>query len=147
VAANNSTARTWNNQVNGSFNWTVGNSGLTIQTDMNYNWYNGYTTGHDPEYIWNANISMQVFKRQATVALKAYDILNQAKTLSVSDNGNVYSETHNNTLGRYVIVSFTWRFGTFSGFGGGRGMGGPGRGGFGGGRGGRGGFGGGRRPF
>ena len=147
VAANNSTARTWNNQVNGSFNWTVGNSGLTIQTDMNYNWYNGYTTGHDPEYIWNANISMQVFKRQATVALRAYDILNQAKTLSVSDNGNVYSETHNNTLGRYVIVSFTWRFGTFSGFGGGRGMGGPGRGGFGGGRGGRGGFGGGRRPF
>ena len=26
---------------------------------------------------------------------------------------NYYQETRNNTLGRYVILSFTWRFGNF----------------------------------
>ncbi|MBO4761180.1 MAG: outer membrane beta-barrel protein [Bacteroidales bacterium] len=134
--ASKSTNRTWNNTVNGSVNWTVGKTGLTIQSDMNYKWYKGYATQQDPEYIWNANISMQVFKNQATISLRAFDILNQAKNLSVSDTANYHVESRNNTLGRYVLLSFTWKFGTFSG------RGGRGRGGFGG----RGGYGGGRRP-
>ena len=79
---------------------------------------------------------MQVFKNRATISLRAYDILNQAKNLSVSDTANYHIESRNNTLGRYVLLSFTWKFGTFSG------RGGRGRGGFGG----RGGYGGGRRP-
>ncbi|MCR5244476.1 MAG: TonB-dependent receptor family protein [Bacteroidales bacterium] len=128
--ASKSTDRTWNNQLNGSVDWTVGKSGLTIQTDMNYNWYKGYTTKQDPEYIWNANISMQMFKKQGTLSLRAYDILNQAKNLSVSDTANYHIESRNNTLGRYVILSFTWRFGTFGGQKGGHGFGG--RGGYGG---------------
>ncbi len=48
-----------------------------------------------------------------TIALKGYDILGQAKNLSVTDNENYHSEVVNNTLGRYVILSLTWRFGKF----------------------------------
>lgn len=54
-----------------------------------------------------------------TLALRGYDILGQSKNLMVSDSANYHSESVNNTLGRYVIVSLTWRFGTM---GGGRGM-------------------------
>ena len=61
-------------------------------------------------------------------SLKAYDILNQAKNLSVSDSNGVYRETWNNTLGRYIIVALTYRFGTFGGHRGGMRMGPGGRG-------------------
>ena len=58
---------------------------------------------------------MPLFKRKATVSLKAYDILEQARNLRVNVTDNYYQETRNNTLGRYVILSFTWRFGNFGG--------------------------------
>ena len=72
----------------------------------------------------NAEITKLLFKDKFTLALKAYDILGQSKNLSVSDSANYHTETRNNTLGRYVILSLTYRFGTFGG-GGGRGPGGP----------------------
>ena len=33
--------------------------------------------------------------------------------MRVASTDNYYSETRNNTLGRYVMLSFTWRFGNF----------------------------------
>ena len=122
-------AATWNNQVSGSFKWTIGQSGVEIGTDANYNWYNGYTTPQDPQFVWNANVSVPLFKRQATLSLRAYDILDQAKNLRVSITDNYYQETLNNTLGRYIMLSLTWRFGSFGGQNGNRRMGPPGMGG------------------
>jgi len=104
---------TLSNQVSGSFKWTVGTSGFELSTDADYNWYNGYTTQVDPQLIWNAQISKLILRNQATIALKAYDILAQGTNFSVSDTQNYHQETYNNTLGRYVILSFTWRFGNF----------------------------------
>ena len=106
-------APTWNNQVSGSFKWTIGNSGIELGTDANYNWYNGYTSAPPAQFVWNASFSMPVFKRQGTISLKAYDILGQAKNLTVSDTNNYHQEVLNNTLGRYIMLSFTWRFGNF----------------------------------
>ena len=104
---------TWANQVGSSFKWTVGQSGFEMSTDVNYNWYRGYTTDQPSEFVWNASISQQVFKRMGTISLKAYDILDQAKNLTVTDTANYHSEVRNNTLGRYIILSFTLRFGNF----------------------------------
>ena len=106
-------AATWNNQVSGSVKWTIGESGVEISTDANYNWYNGYTTYQAPELVWNASVSVPLFRRRATLSLKAYDILDQAKNLNVTMTDNYYQETVNNTLGRYIMLSFTWRFGNF----------------------------------
>ena len=138
----NAVAATWNNAVNGSFMWTVGDTGLSINTDANYRWYRGYTTEQPSEFIWNASISKTIFRGQATISLAAYDILGQSRAQNVTITDNYYQETNNRTrLGRYIMLNFSWRFGTF---GGGRGM----FGGMGGGRGGRGGgFGGGRGGF
>ena len=47
------------------------------------------------------------------MSLKAYDLLDQAKNVRVTTTDNYYQETRNNTLGRYIILSFTWRFGNF----------------------------------
>lgn len=124
--ANANTKATWSNQVEFSMNWTVP-GGVNIITDADYNWYNGYTTPQEDEIILNAEITKLLFKNKCTLALKAYDILGQSKNLSVSDSQNYHQEVRNNTLGRYVILSLTYRFGNFggAGMGGGRG---PGRG-------------------
>ncbi len=111
---------TWNNQLDFSMNWTIP-AGFGISSDLNYNWYNGYTTQQDDEFVLNAEVSKLLFKKKFTLAVKAYDILNQAKNLSVTDASNYHLETRNNTLGRYIILSLTYRFGTFGGPGGGRG--------------------------
>ena len=115
---------TWNNQIDGSMNWTIP-GGINLIADVDYNWYNGYTTPQEDEIILNAEITKLLFKKKVTLALKAYDILGQSKNLSVTDASNYHLETRNNTLGRYIILSLTYRFGNFN-KGGGRGPGGPG---------------------
>lgn len=120
---------TFNNQVRASVNWTWEAIGATLKTEFNYNWYNGYTgVGYTPEFLLDAEIQKSLFKKKVTLSLKGYDILGQSKNLNVSDDSNYHMETRNNTLGRYVILSLTYRFGTFdpSKMGGGHGHG-PGR--------------------
>ena len=106
---------TWNNSVGGSINWTIGYTGLTFTTDANYNWYNGYKTEQPSRLIWNAGLQMPIIYNQATISLNAYDILGQRKNLSTTQNENLYSESRSLSIGRYIILSFTWRFGTFGG--------------------------------
>ena len=108
---------TFNNQVRATANWTWDLAGITLKSEYNFNWYDGYSSAlqeaYQPAHILNAEIQKLLFKKKVTLAVKGYDILGQAKNLSVSDNANYHSETVNNTLGRYIIVSLTWRFGTF----------------------------------
>ena len=104
---------TWNNQLEATLNWTIGNSGVIIKSDFDFNWYAGYSVKQENEYVLNAEISKLLFKKTMTIALKAYDIFNQAKNLSVTDASNYHQEVINNTLGRYIILSLTWRFGNF----------------------------------
>ena len=114
---------TWSNQIDLSMNWTVP-GGLNIIADADYNWYNGYTTPQEDEIILNAEVTKLLFKDKFTLAVKAYDIMGQSKNLSVSDSSNYHLETRNNTLGRYIIMSLTYRFGDMSALenrGGGRG--------------------------
>lgn len=116
---------TWNNQADMSMNWTIP-GGINLIADLDYNWYNGYTTPQEDEYVLNAEITKQLFKKKFTLALKAYDILGQSKNLSVTDSANYHQEVRNNTLGRYIILSLTYRFGNFNHNGQNRGpMGGP----------------------
>lgn len=111
IATTNDRTQTFNNQVRFSVNWTWEAIGMTLKSDFNYNWYNGYTTKQPDEYVLNAEIQKTLFKNKFTLALKGYDLLGQAKNLTVTDNANYHSETVNNTLGRYLILSLTYRFG------------------------------------
>lgn len=131
----------WTNTVSGSANWTVGQTGLNFNLNGNYTWYEGFTTNPGSSFIINTEFSKTIFRGAGTFALRAYDLLNQTKTFSVSDSENYHTESRSIALGRYVIASLTFRLGTFGGRrggmggprGGDRGPGGPG--GFGGGRG------------
>ncbi|MDO5443407.1 MAG: outer membrane beta-barrel protein, partial [Bacteroidia bacterium] len=119
------TPYTWRNGVNGSFTWTWDITGMSLRTDASYNWYNNYESSVKPEVILNAEITKMVFKQRATIALRGADLLGQSQGFSynVDSNGNI-RESLSNVLGRYIIFSFTYRFGTFGGRGGRGGRGG-----------------------
>ena len=132
---------TFDNAVTASFNATLFKGMTNFVTDASYNFYYGYAEGYnDPKLIWNASILQTILGGRATISLQVNDILNQQRSISkqITDNYDLTSRT--NTLGRYFLVTFTYRFGTFGGQRGGNW--GGGRGGWGGGRGGRGGMGG-----
>ena len=136
--------RTWSNSLDGSINWTLP-AGFTFKSDARYNWYVGYTTDIDPTVIINMDVQKLLFKNKVTLALRAYDLLDQSRSIGERISNNSRTESWSNTLGRYVIVALTYRFGTFGGRRSrGMGPGGPGMG-----RPGMGGppMGGGRRPF
>lgn len=135
------TNATWNNQAEISMNWNIPGN-VAIIPEYQYNWYNGYTTAQRDVHMLNLEVTAQLAKGLLTLGVKGYDLLGQSRNLSVSDTANYHSESVNNTLGRYVILSLTVRFGSFGGKRGGQ-FGGPGQGA----PGGRGGYGGGRGRF
>lgn len=107
-----SNIRTFNNQIRLGATWTWEGPGITFKGEGDYNWYEGYSNQDmTPEYVLNAEIQKYLFKKKFTLAVKCYDILGQAKQLSVTDSANYHSEVLNNTLGRYIIASLTYRFG------------------------------------
>lgn len=127
IASVSDRTTTFNNQIRATANWTWDAPGITLKGEFNYNWYNGYSTQQPDEYVLNAEIQKYLFKKKFTLALKGYDILGQAKNLTVTDNDNYHSEVLNNTLGRYIILSLTYRFGTMDRSKMQGGFGGPGR--------------------
>ena len=118
---------TWTTSINGNINWNFAEI-FSAATDARYTFYNGYTSGYnDPTFVWNAEVSAQILKRMATISLKCYDILGQSKNTYRTIADNYIQDVSNNTLGRYIMLSFTFRFGSFgnmrSGNRGGRGPG------------------------
>ena len=125
-------SQTWNNAVTGELTWNWLLTGVSLTANANYRWYNGYTNPVDPQFIINMTIAKSI--GSANISLYVADLLGQSRALSVSDQASQHIESLSNTLGRYVILSFSYNFGTM-----GRGQGRGRMGGFGGGRGGRGG--------
>lgn len=131
IATTQDQTTTWNNQLTADFTWNWEQTGMSLRADYNYNWYNGYVTPQESQSVLNATISKMFLNNTMTVSLRGSDILGQYKNLMVTDNANYHNESTTNTLGRYIIVSLSWRFGQMGGrrggMGGGRGMGrGPG---------------------
>ncbi len=112
ISSENQSA-TWNNRIDASVNWTLP-EGFGLAAQANYNWYDGYTTKQDDSVVFNAEISKLLCDNKLTITAKAYDIFNQSQNLSVTDSSNYHQEVRNNTLGRYIMLSLTYRFGNFS---------------------------------
>lgn len=118
----NQTTTTWNNNISASLTWNWLSTGISVKGDYSYRWYEGYEPAQASQNIFNAEITKTVFKT-VTLALRGYDILGQNKNIMVSDDltRGSHSESLSNSLGRYIIFSATFRFGTMGKGRGGRG--------------------------
>ena len=144
---------TWGAMFNGTYSAPFG---LVISTDLNFSHTSGYSTGYNTnQWIWNGSIAYQFLKnKEASIQLSVYDILGQQKNVMRTQTAAYIQDAIYNSLGRYGMLTFTYRFTTFAkgqepknkndDF---RGPGGPPPGGGRGGFGGRPGGGGGRPPF
>lgn len=81
----------------------------TISCDIGYTARYGYNVGDANELIWNASIDKTLFKNQATLSLKAYDMLNQRKNIREVIGDNYIKYEKYNTLPTYITLSFTYR--------------------------------------
>ena len=88
---------------------------FVISSDLNYSATSGYSAGYDTKtWMWNASISYQFLRdKSATVSLKAYDILGQRSNVRRNVTANYIDDSRYNSLTRYVMVSFAYKFNTF----------------------------------
>lgn len=91
--------------------------GLSLGSDITYTGNQGYTDGYNEE-VWmlNAQISYSFLAgKNATIMLKGVDLLNQSNNIQRTVTGNYLEDVEYNTLGRYCMISFSYRFNTFGG--------------------------------
>ncbi|MCM1310943.1 MAG: TonB-dependent receptor family protein [Bacteroides sp.] len=102
----------------GSFNATwYTRFGLVLATDLNYTANSGYSEGYNTkEWQWNASLSYMFLRgKNATIALEGKDLLNQHKSIRRTETAQAVTDTENYILGRYVMLTFTYKFSTFAG--------------------------------
>lgn len=90
---------------------------IILATDLNFSATRGYAAGYDSDsWMWNASIAYQFLKgKNATIMVKAYDLLQQKKDINRTITANYIDDTEYNALTRYFMVSFTYKFNTFGG--------------------------------
>ncbi len=124
--------------------WIVGLNGKnyvwkdwTYSYDYTKTFYYGYKGSTNPN-IFNTYVERRFLKgNMATLRASVMDVFNQNTGYTSTQNGNFVTQTNVNRLGRYYLLSFTYRFQKMSGKrpdfrpgdGPGRGPGGPGPGG------------------
>lgn len=102
----------------GTFNTTVYLPGsITVASDVNYTGTAGYAEGYNRQYwIWNAQATWQFLKnKQASLIVRAYDLLNQHNSITRSVTGTYIQDVETNSVGRYVMFSFAYKFNAFGG--------------------------------
>ena len=104
--------QTYGGRFNGSW---FAPFGLVLNTDISYSATSGYSAGYDQkQWMWNASIAYQFLKgREATITLKGYDLLQQRKNISRSVTANYIGDRIYNSLTRYFMLTFSYRFNTF----------------------------------
>lgn len=112
ATTNNRTVHNYGGRFDGTY---YTNFGLTLSTDLEYTATTGYSAGYDTRsWMWNAEVSYSFLRnRNATVSVRAYDILNQKSNVRRNITANYIDDTEYNSLTRYVMVSFSYRFNTF----------------------------------
>ncbi len=89
--------------------------GLVVNSELSYTGTSGYSAGYDQnQWMWNASIAYQFLKgKEASVAIKGYDLLQQRKSIMRNVTANYIDDTSYNSLTRYFMITFSYRFNTF----------------------------------
>ena len=92
--------------------------GMTISSDISQQSRRGYSdvamnTNH---LIWNGSISQRFLPhKQLTISLRAVDILDERDDINRSVSATSRTDTQNEMVRSYVLLSANWRFGRFGG--------------------------------
>ena len=112
TTASNRNLHTWGGMFDGTYSAPFG---LVISTDLRYSTTSGYSSGYNSDqWIWNGSLAYQFLsEKQASVTISVYDILGQRKNIFRNVTAEYIEDAIYNSLGRYGMVTFTYRFNTF----------------------------------
>jgi hypothetical protein len=93
---------------------------LRIGSTIDYSLYTGESLGPNQSiFLWNASLSKFILKnRRGEIKLAAVDILNRNRGIDRFADVNYITDQRTNSLGRYVMVSFTYAINPMMGRGG-----------------------------
>ena len=108
----NRNLHTWGGMFNGTYSAPFG---LVISTDLSYSTTSGYSAGYNTkQWLWNGSLAYQFLRdKQAALTISVYDILGQRKSVYRNVTANYIDDVIYNSLGRYGMLTFTYRFTTF----------------------------------
>ncbi|MCL2727977.1 MAG: outer membrane beta-barrel family protein, partial [Bacteroidales bacterium] len=102
----NGVDNTWNNRIRADMNWTLP-WGLSLLSDLNHIFYIGYPEGfNQPSTVWNASVTKLLFKNMGTLAVRIFDILKEANSISYNVQDSYIETMESNVLTQYVMFSF-----------------------------------------
>lgn len=102
-----------------TYDWSAGGDvsvtlplGFKLESEALYTQGVGYQEPYNvASVLWSAGLSYSFLKdRAATLRLKVYDLLNQQQSISRSVSATAISDTWSNSLGRYAMLHFIYRF-------------------------------------
>lgn len=84
---------------------------ISIRNNINCTLLSGFGEGsQNREFLWNASIEKLLLKKKGTLQLQFVDILDNRNNEMRNINGNDYNYSWSNSIGRYFMVSFAYRF-------------------------------------
>lgn len=90
------------------------NKSLSLNADVSKKINSGYSLAVANPLLINLGIEKTLFKsRQGTIALQAYDLLNQGNNLVRSISDNSITDSRYNQITRYFLLSFNYRLQKF----------------------------------
>ena len=111
-SSSDQTIHTYGGTLNSTYYTPIG---IVLNTDLNFSATSGYSDGYDTkQWLWNAALSYEFLsEKSATLSVKVFDILKQKQSIRRSITANYIQDSESNTLGRYVLFTFTYKFTTF----------------------------------
>lgn len=112
TSVNQATTYNYGAVFNATYNFPFG---LVLSSDLDWSQTAGYAEGYNQkQWMWNAQIAYEFLRgRSATVAVKVYDLLQQKNNVNRTITANYIDNTMYNSLTRYFMLTFTYRFNTF----------------------------------
>ena len=108
-----------------TYNFSYGGSatlqfpwGMSFTTDLTEQSRRGYADQamNTNQLIWNASLSQRLLrKRTLTISLRAIDILQQRDNISRAISATQRTDSRDEAVNSYVLLSVQWRFGKFGG--------------------------------
>ena len=85
---------------------------LQLTTDLTMFARRGYQLSemNTTDWIWNAQLSRSFINKKLLVKLQGFDILRQLSNTQYLMNAQGRTETWNNSIPRYMMLSLSWRF-------------------------------------
>jgi hypothetical protein len=86
--------------------------GLEVNTNFNYNWRQKTSIfdNNNSTFLWNAFISKNFLQNRLVVKWRINDILGENAGVGRSISGNTITQTTSNIIGRYWMLTATYRF-------------------------------------